>query len=51
LPPFYPSLGEMEMKSNPKKAEILKMSIYGKESANGVDVSAACKDLYNTGLL
>lgn len=27
------------------------MSIYGKESANGVDVSAACKDLYNTGLL
>lgn len=27
------------------------MAIYGKESANGVDVSNACRDLYNTGLL
>jgi hypothetical protein len=40
----------MEANKNPKRAEILKMAIYGKESANGVDVSNASKDLDNTGL-
>lgn len=39
----------MEATKNPKKTEIVSMAIYGKESANGVDVSNACKDLYNTG--
>lgn len=41
----------MEANKNPKKMDILKMVIYGKESANGVDVSNTCKNLYNTGLL
>lgn len=40
----------MEAAKNPNKTIIKKMAIYGKDSANGVDVSNAQKDLYNTGL-
>ncbi|EAR94374.2 hypothetical protein TTHERM_00049190 (macronuclear) [Tetrahymena thermophila SB210] len=51
LPPFAPQLTEMEANKNPKKLDIKKMAIFGKKSENGVDVSNAQRDLYNTGLM
>ena len=48
LPPFKPHLIDVGH-IDPAKKNILSMAIFGKVSANGVNVSLTCDDLPNTG--
>jgi hypothetical protein len=48
LPPFAPRLQDSDA-INLEKKTISSMAIYGKISANGVNVSTTCNDLSNTG--
>ena len=48
LPPFKPKLLDMIAIEQNKKT-ITSMAIFGKVSANGVNVSLTCNDLTNTG--
>lgn len=50
LPPFNPKVNELDYLQDPGVKDIRSMVLYGKVSANGVNVSTTCTDLQNTGI-
>ncbi len=49
LPPFEPIIPETMLLANPNLKTVINMALFGKASQHGVDVSATCTDLQNTG--